>query len=384
MKTMSLECFSCGARPRVQNTYRLVREKIALFCSLDYNGNMIDWHVHLRDWTQSEKETIFHAASLAAEAGFTALFDMPNTAPPLVDAKTLEERIVYGKAETAKACGDLFYGVYAGVTANEKQITEVVQFAKEHFPDCVGLKMFAGHSTGNMGLVHEEEQMAVYQTLAKLRFTGLIAVHCEKESYIHSELFDIARPETHSEARPEIAEVQSISDQIRFVRESGFAGHLHICHISTEEGLNLVSEAKSRGVSISCGATAHHALLNTDAYHKSGVFAKMNPPLRNEKNRLAIFSGLLSGAVDTIESDHAPHTVADKQKGASGVPGFAGTLRLINALHENGIGEFALKNLCGGNINKIIGTSFKIQVPSSEIIESLFQKISDAYPYNIF
>jgi hypothetical protein len=53
-------------------------------------------------------------------------------------------------------------------------------------------------------------------------------------------------------------------------------------------------------------------------------------------------------------------------------------------LHENGIGEFALKNLCGGNINKIIGTSFKIQVPSSEIIESLFQKISDAYPYNIF
>ncbi len=345
---------------------------------------MIDWHVHLRDWTQSEKETIFHAAVLAAEAGYTAFFDMPNTAPPLTDASTLDKRIAYGKQQTAIASGDLFYGAYAGLTADESQIAEVVRYVQTHFPDCVGLKMFAGHSTGNMGLITEAEQQTVYYALAKLHYTGLLAVHCEKEAFIHAEDFDKNKPESHSVARPEIAEVQSITDQIRFARESGFAGHLHICHISTGEGVQRVLKAKLQGMRISCGATAHHALLNTDAYRRSGMCAKMNPPLRSEENRYAIFNGLLLGAIDTIESDHAPHTLQQKYDGASGVPGFAGTLRLIKALRENGISEAALENLCGGAINKILGTSFRIQVPTSEKIDALFPKISAAYPYNIF
>lgn len=345
---------------------------------------MIDCHVHLRDWEQSKKETIVHGIGLAAMAGFSAFFDMPNTKPALTSAELLGKRIQYGQTESAKINSTIFYGVYAGLTGNPQQIAEVVQFHTDHFPDCVGLKMFAGNSTGNMGIVSEAEQRAIYQELAKLQYTGVLAVHCEKESLLHNELFTPQVPASHSLARPPRAEVQSIADQIRFVEETGFVGHLHICHISTAEGLALVHAAKQKGMNISCGATAHHALLNEDAYNKSGIFAKMNPPLRSETDQRAIFSALRDGSIDTVESDHAPHTREDKLNGASGVPGFAGSLRLLKTLREAGADECLLQKLYGGNVNRIFGTNFKIHLPDNKIIEKIFPIIVSGYEYNIF
>ncbi|MEL3908575.1 MAG: dihydroorotase family protein [Treponemataceae bacterium] len=349
---------------------------------------MIDCHVHLRDWKQAEKETILHGASLATEAGFTALFDMPNTSPPLIDVATLKRRIEYGQVEVAKINSKnnkkFFYGVYGGLTSNKKQITEIIQYAQANFPNCVGVKMFAGHSTGNLGLTTEKEQFAVYKILAELNYRGVIAVHCEKESHIKNELFEASAPQTHSLARPAVAETESIADQIHFVQKSGFKGHLHICHISTALGIKLVNEAKKAGIKISCGATAHHALLNEDAYKKHGICAKMNPPLRDKENQKAVFSALLTGEIDCIESDHAPHTLAEKNKGFSGIPGFAGSLRLIKTLREHGAPLPILQKLCGTNANKIFGTNFEVRVPSNETINTIFPKIKNSYQFNIF
>lgn len=345
---------------------------------------MIDCHVHLRDWEQSYKESISHGVALAAKAGFKAFFDMPNTVPALCNAETLKKRIRYGQAELAKIGKDLFYGVYAGLCPDPAQIKEVVDFATKNFPNCVGLKMFAGNSTGNMGIVSEDAQKSVYNELTRLKYKGVLAVHCEKESYIKNSVFIPEQPETHSLARPPLAEIYSIADQIKFMKESGFEGHLHICHISTAEGIKLVQDAKKDGINISSGATAHHALLNIESYKKYGIRAKMNPPLREESDREAVFSALLSGEIDTIESDHAPHSLADKKKGASGVPGFAGSLLLMKALRKASASEELLYKLCGGNVNSIFGTNFPIRLASDEVIERVVPIIVAAYEYTIF
>lgn len=345
---------------------------------------MIDPHVHLRDGALSEKETIEHGIRTAAKGGFKAFFDMPNTVPPLTDTEAAAERIRFGQKTAASVSSDIFYGIYGGVTSKAEQLAEMVQFYNSAFPGIVGLKMFAGHSTGNMGLTEKKEQKKVYEILAEANYRGVLAIHCEKESFIKPELWEPAVPESHSASRPVEAETESIKDQIELVRSTKFRGTIHICHISTAEGVRAVRNARSEGMKITCGAAAHHALLNDGVYAEKGLFAKMNPPLRTEENRAAVFEGLLDGAIDWIESDHAPHTVKDKQKGASGIPGFAGTLLLIRALRFAGITEDKLKSLCGGAVNKTFGLNLPITVPSEEKISQVLPLLKSSYPFNIF
>ncbi|WP_029410384.1 dihydroorotase family protein [Treponema pedis] len=345
---------------------------------------MIDSHVHLRDGLLSQKETIEHGAGLAAAAGFTALFDMPNTDPPLVSEKRIMERFALAETSLKKINKDIFYGVYGGLTSDSKQIENSVLFYKTRFPAIVGFKMFAGHSTGKMGIVEKEEQRKVYSALSKLNYRGVLAVHCEKESLIKHSVFNIDKPITHSFARPPVSEAESVKEQIELVQSENFSGHLHICHVSTAAGIELVQTAKKNGMNISCGATAHHALLNMESYSRLGILVKINPPLRGEEDRLAVFNALISGSIDWIESDHAPHTLEDKRNGASGVPGFAGSLLLVQKLREAGCTETRLAQLCGKTVNKIFGLNLPFNVPSKEDIVKALPSLRKAYPFDVF
>ncbi len=343
---------------------------------------MIDSHVHLRDQELSYKETIKHGAKLAEKAGFTALFDMPNTNPPLTSRKNITER--FKLAEKSLQGLNIYYALYGGITSNFEQIEEVVNCYNEFFPKMVGFKMFAGHSTGRMGITEKEEQRIVYKALSKLNYKGVLMVHCEKESLMKPELFSLDKPETHSLARPPIAELESIKDQLELAKSENFKGHLHICHISTKEGVDLVYEAKKQGMNVSSGATSHHALLNDSAYAKLGLFGKMNPPLRKEDDRKAVFEALLSGKIDWLESDHAPHSLDDKAKGASGIPGFAGSLLVIKALREAGCSQNRLEKICGGAVNKAFNLSLNYKVPSNEEVDSVVPMLKDGYPFSAF
>jgi len=347
---------------------------------------VIDIHVHFRDGQQHEKETILHGYGVACKAGIFSCFDMPNTQPPLTNKEAIEQRLLMGQTSVTKVNPKATYRVYAGLTSCPSQIEQVLALYNSYRENSriVGFKMFAGHSTGKMGIVEKEEQRKVYATLAKHDYRGVVAVHCEKTELMDDSRFDPASPATHSMARPEIAEIESIKDQIELVNEVHFKGHIHICHISCQEGIRIVQEAKASCVNISCGATAHHALLNDTAYSKLGLLAKMNPPLRCEKNRRAVFEALLTGKIDVIESDHAPHTLQDKMNGASGIPGFAGTLLLIKALREKGINEEMLKALCGDNANKIFSLSLPVSVPSNKEIDEVIDEIRKEYPFDAF
>jgi dihydroorotase len=350
---------------------------------------MVDPHVHLRDWNDSKKETIYHGLKVAYECGINEVFDMPNTNPPLVDRETILDRIAdANQAIMQLKKKDLFYHVYAGLTKDEKQIKEVVRTYNELFPLVIGLKLFAGHSTGGMGIIKEEDQKKVFKILKKENYKGVIAIHCEKESLLDNSKFDKKDFSTQSIARPEIAEIESIKDMINFANEAGFEGTIHIAHLSTQKGLEIVKDAKTKDYpfNICCGVTPHHVLLDKSCANEKSL-AKMNPPLREKTDTLALLEGLLDGSIDFIESDHAPHTIEDKKNGASGIPGFSSTLLLIEKLIENKISRERLKDLMGKNVYRIFnldmeGINFNIKnVPK-------FKEISDSvakeYPYDAF
>jgi len=345
---------------------------------------MIDVHVHFRDANQREKETIEHGYAQAHKAGIFSTFDMPNTAPPLTTKEAVVARLNFGQGAVEKIDSNAIYRIYVGITSSTPQIEAMLELYNAFFPRIVGFKMFAAHSTGNMGLIEKEEQRKVYHILSHHSYKGVIAVHCEKTSYIKEELFDLSKPYTHSLARPPISELESIKDQIELAKETGFEGALHICHISTKDGLEEVKKARAKGMRISAGATAHHALLDVSSYERLGLLVKMNPPLRCAEDKDAIFTSLLKGDIDWIESDHAPHTLEDKKTGASGIPGFAGTLLLIKKLRQANIKEEVLRALCGGNVNKVFSLNLPITIPSNEKINAILPSLRRAYPFDAF
>ncbi|MCI2128211.1 MAG: dihydroorotase [Sphaerochaeta sp.] len=350
---------------------------------------MIDPHVHLRDGVQASKETILHGLTVASRCGFDWVFDMPNCNPPLTGTEAIQARLEMGRTAEEQVLAQtgrpIRYSVYAGLMADEQAIKTVVDAWRKWFPRVVGLKLFAGNSTGNMGQVTEEAQRKVYRTLSRLGYTGVLAVHCEKESLLRPDLEDPSDFSSHSLARPIETEIASVSDQIRFAREEGFQGVLHICHLSVAECLPLVEQGRKDGLRITSGATAHHLLLNADDAKDHRLYAKMNPPLRDEAHRALLFQALCDGRIDWVESDHAPHTIQDKEKGASGIPGFSGSLLLLDRLYREGVAESRIRSLFGERVREVFGLpSMDItMVPPSEC-RNRSDAVATAYPYDGF
>ncbi|MDE1856962.1 MAG: dihydroorotase [Candidatus Micrarchaeota archaeon] len=267
-----------------------------------------DAHIHLRGGKESYKATISSGMQLARMNGISFVFDMPNTNPPLTTVKAIDDRL---KLAASEGCSNGYY-IWAGVTADPNQIAEMVGLVEDPSYPVIGLKMYAGPSTGNLAIKGEKEQRDVHKELAKLGYTGPIAVHCEKESLFRMELWDPDRPQTWADARPETAEVESIKDQVRFILEFESDAHLHIPHVSTTQGIELRNKYSDR-LSMSCGITPHHAAWSAeDMQGHSGLLKKCNPPLRKEATRRKLYNLLLDGKIDWIETDHAPHTVDEK------------------------------------------------------------------------
>lgn len=306
---------------------------------------MIDPHVHLRDWNQADKETLVHGFQVALSVGIHGLFEMPNTDPPLTSKERIVQRLKDGDAALEALGGGLFHGVYGGVTQKREQLEEMVSLWKELFPRVVGLKYFAGHSTGDMGVIGEHVQSKLFKDLVELGFTGVLAIHCEEESLLRSDRWNPTVPESHSQARPEVAELVSVSNQLAMASEVGFQGVIHICHVSTPKVIHLIERWREQNppFTITTGVTPHHLLLSDTLQRgTTGNELKMNPPLRSEESRAELMELFLAGRIDWIESDHAPHTLEDKRRGASGIPGIPGYRLLVEYLRGLGISPHEL------------------------------------------
>ncbi len=239
-------------------------------------NQVIDSHVHCRDEEQSGKATIAEVLGLAREQGVDMIFDMPNTARPVVNRERVKERLAL-VPKGSEAC----YRLYVGLTADPAQIEKAV-WCFNDFKEVIGLKLYAGPSTGDLAVLKASEQFLIYKTLSQFGYIGVLAVHCEKATHFLLDSFHSFRPITYCDVRPKIAEIESVGDQICFAEEAHFLGILHICHVSCKETVDLVEAARKRGlIRITCGVTPHHIMYdNTAMLGSDGYRHICNPPLR--------------------------------------------------------------------------------------------------------
>ena len=305
---------------------------------------MIDPHVHLRDGAERAKETLAHGLGVAWRAGLDGVVEMPNTDPPLIGREAIARRIDAADDAVARLSIGIFHGIWAGLTADPAQIEDVVRCWAESRPRVAGLKLFAGSSTGSLAVTGLAAQRAVWERLAELGYDGIVAVHCEKEELFArrgdgSLDWDPARPATWAVARPPEAEAASVEDQIGLSAEAGFRGGLHVAHVSAPAALAAVVRARAAGRRITCGLTPQHALLSSaEMGGPDGLLLKCNPPLRPDPMPGLMLEALLDGAIDWVESDHAPHTLSDKrERFASGLPVLPFWPRFAAMLRERGM-----------------------------------------------
>ncbi len=319
---------------------------------------IIDPHVHFRDFKQSYKETVRHGLEVARDSGLSAVFDMPNTDPPIIDRETLEARLRIAKDANVP---EVFYGIYLGATADAEQLKRAVDLYWEFFPHIVGFKLYAGESVGNLAVVNFSDQLKVYQTLAKVGYDGVLGIHAESEKVMRKSIWNSSNPISHCIARPPEAEVESIKEQLILYNDSKLQAKIHIHHVSCPESVELVRKAKKSGVKISFGVCPHHFFYNQEKMNsENGILWKMNPPLRPAGYNVKMLEYLRSGEIDFIETDHAPHSVEDKfEKHMSGIPGLPWWPMFIEYLKRNDFSGKRIEEVTFGNAQKIFGIDIK-------------------------
>ena len=323
----------------------------------------IDPHVHCRGGNQSYKTTIAQVLQAAKLQGVDIIFDMPNTNPPILTSNDVANRLLLVSPSEQER-----YYLYVGLTADQNQVRGAVD-CWNNFKKVIGLKMFAGHSVGSLAVIEDEDQQHVYNILAKSRYRGVLAIHCERELNLKPDLWDPSQPASHSLARPKEAEVNSVRNQIRFAMEAGFKGVLHICHVSCPETVEVIEQARKNfgdRIKITCGVTPHHLMLSIEdqiALDAIGMgnLLKVNPPLRGQDDRAVLIQNLVDGDIDWIETDHAPHSMDEKfaPPYMSGIPSLFFYKKLLDMLSINiGMDESFIETITFDNIVKAFSPKF--------------------------
>ncbi|HIH36495.1 MAG TPA: dihydroorotase [Methanocellales archaeon] len=281
---------------------------------------MVDVHVHFRDPGLTHKEDWYTGSSAAVAGGVTSVVDHPNTIPPTTSVEYFKVKL-----REAESKSIIDFGINAGV----------VQAAELEGLWASGITAFGeiymADSTGGLS-VDDDTLWKSLQIITRLG--GIACIHAEDEQIIRErieKLGDKTDPSAHSSSRPNGCEVAAMAKAIRLAQDTGVK--LHICHLSTREGLSLI------GAGITSEVTPHHLFLSQKDWDRLGTFGKMNPPLRSELDRESLWAGLYK--IDIIASDHAPHTTEEKKQDIwrtpAGVPGVETSLPLMLSAVKKGI-----------------------------------------------
>ncbi|MDD5558359.1 dihydroorotase [Candidatus Methylomirabilis sp.] len=261
---------------------------------------LIDMHVHLRQPGREDKETIASGTMAAARGGFTAVCCMPNTAP-VNDTRSVTEFIL----DVAKREGAVQVYPVGAITKGLKG-EELAEIGELFEAGCVAISD-DGRPVMNAELMRRAMEYAamfdlpVIQHSEDLHLSGRGVAH---EGFVSTEL--------GFRGIPSASEAVMVARDILLAELTG--AKLHIAHVSAAESVRLIRAAKARGVRVSCEATPHHIALTEEAVRGFSAHAKMNPPLRSETDRQALLEGLRDGTIDVIATDHAPHTVQEKEQ----------------------------------------------------------------------
>lgn len=272
---------------------------------------MIDIHCHLREPGFEYKETIETGSKSAVSGGFTTICPMPNTKPTPDSANILQQIIEEGKR--VNLCNIL---PYASVSKGEKG-EELVDFEEMKKAGAIAF------SDDGMPVINSRKMR---EAIIKADELGtFVASHCEEKS-VSSGAINAGKVADELEVEGVLPEAEEIMAAREIVISETNNVRAHICHISTKTTKNMVRDAKKRGVKITCETCPHYFTFTVDEVLKTGTNAKMNPPLREEKDRQAIIEGLKEGTIDCIITDHAPHSEEEKNqllsKAPNGIIGF--------------------------------------------------------------
>jgi len=265
----------------------------------------IDVHVHFRDPGYFDKEDFFSGTAAAACGGVTTIFDMPNTIPPTGTAEVLAAK---HEMAASKACVD--YGLYG--LLGEDTIEHVPALVEG---GVIGFKLYMGNTFGKIPSPSTGAMLEAFEVVAP---TGKrISLHAETNSIMErrQERLTLAGrrdPLAHIASRPAVVAVEAVSRAAILAEWTG--ARIHILHISSAEELRPLREAKARGVDITGETCPHYLLLSTDDYHRFGGIIRVNPPVREPRNREPLWAALADGTIDIIATDHAPHTPEEKTR----------------------------------------------------------------------
>ncbi len=261
-----------------------------------------DVHVHFREPGFSYKETIESGSKASARGGYTAVCTMPNLNPVPDSADHLREQL-----ELIEKQAVIHVYPYGAITVGQKG--ETLADLEAMAPRCIA---FSDDGRG----VQNDEMMRQAMLRAK-KLGKMIVAHCEvnsllKGGYIHEGKY---AAEHGHKGICSASEYEQIARDLRLVEETGCA--YHVCHISTKESVELIRQAKAKGLNVTCETGPHYLVMDDSFLQEDGRF-KMNPPLRDKADREALVAGIVDGTVDMIATDHAPHSAEEKSKGLAG------------------------------------------------------------------
>lgn len=287
---------------------------------------LCDVHVHFREPGFSYKETIASGSAAAAHGGYTAVCTMPNLDPVPDSAEHLQVQL-----DAIKRGAAIKVLPYGAITVGEKG---------ERLADMEAISdKVCAFSDDGRG-VQNDEMMREAMTAAK-RLGKIIAAHCEDNAllfggYIHDG--EYAKAHGHR-GISSASEYKQIERDLRLAEETGCA--YHVCHISTKESVELIRQAKARGVDVTCETAPHYLVLCDEDMQEDGRF-KMNPPLRSREDKQALIEGIKDGTIDMIATDHAPHSAEEKGRGLEkSLMGVVGLETAFPALYT----ELVMKNI---------------------------------------
>ena len=279
-------------------------DELSAFVSPEYVvfPGFCDVHVHFREPGFSYKETIATGSRASARGGYTAVCTMPNLNPVPDSKEHLRQQL-----ELIEENAVIHVYPYGSITVG--QLGEEIADLEGMSPNVIA---FSDDGRG----VQSDDMMRNAMLRAKA-LGKMIVAHCEVNSLLHGGYIhdgEYARLHGHK-GICSASEYEQVARDLRLAEETGCK--YHVCHISTKESVELIRQAKARGVDVTCETGPHYLVMDDTFLQDDGRF-KMNPPLRSPEDRVALVQGIVDGTIDMIATDHAPHSAEEKAKGLAG------------------------------------------------------------------
>ena len=325
----------------IQTDVAFEREVVQIGQNLDGNRidctgklvlpGMIDAHVHFRDFNESYKEDWQSAGAAAVKGGITTVFEMPNTNPPTATLDVIKEK--RKRISESSVNGYIYGGI---VPENIKQLGELA-----HHVDA--FKLYMGETTGGLIIADQQLQRDIFKRVADSE--RVLAVHAQQLSS-NSEADDI-----------EIALEHVLKSQVS----------LYLCHVRTIDGIKMALEGKREGLDITIETCPHYLFFTEQDVREKGPWLKVNPPIETKSDQDFLWEALADGRIETLGSDHAPHSIEEKTASFSeapfGLPGVEWSLPLmLDAVNNNRITLEKLIELFAVNPAKRYGLTQKAHI----------------------